>query len=72
MEGEYYCQRCLKKFPTKYKLKNILREKNYKLNGLDLNYETMLKDLDEKPNFNCKNVIKNLIMKTVLKLIDVQ
>jgi len=55
MEGEYYCQRCLKKFPTKYKLKrHFKRKKLCKLNGLDLNYETMLKDLDEKPNFNCK------------------
>jgi len=56
MEGEYYCQRCLKKFITKYKLKrHFNRKKLCKLNGLDLNYKTMLNDLDEKSNFNCNN-----------------
>ena len=59
------------KISTKYKLKrHFKRKKLCKLNGLDLNYGTMLKDLDEKPNFN-KTCNKNLIMKTVLKIIDV-
>ncbi len=53
MEGEYYCQRCLKKFLTKYKLKrHFKRKKLCKLNGLDLNYETMLKDATRLQRIN--------------------
>ena len=60
MTDEFFCQRCLKDFSTKYKLRrHYNRKKLCKLNGLDITYEDMIKELDIDKSHRCTTCKKS-------------
>ena len=60
MTGDFFCQRCLKEFSTKYKLKrHFKRKKICEVNGINISYENLLKDLDNNKVHKCNKCDKS-------------